>query len=266
MGVSEIGYGENEKGRLAARQWAARRRRSDGPLDTAEIAWCRSNGVELAFDPVQQGVVPLDGVDDIVGTDATLPGSLHHDLRPPGEVTFRRWRSSDADTFASLLGNERLWRHLPDPFPGKIDRAAALDLISLSNNAEHHDVYAVEHRGVVMGQARLLFDVSATKRDRAEISYWLGEPFWGRKFGSALVAAFTGDCFARFPSLKAIVARVHKENVASARALTKARYRAEPNALPEPWQLFIAVREAKAPLPPNAQEAPRTEEVAVGRD
>lgn len=226
----------------SAREWSAKRLRSEGALTAAEIDWCRANDVELGYDPVQHGVVPLECIDDITGSDVALAGWQSPRQNTAGDVLFRRWRAADADIFARLLGNERVWRYLPERFPGSIDRAGALDLISFSNDADHHDVYAVEARGAVVGQARLLFDLTAPVRDTAEISYWLGEPYWGQKLGSKIVATFTRDSFSRWPDLRSIMARVHKENHASARVLTKAGYRADPSVASDPWQIYRVAR------------------------
>ncbi|WP_158412830.1 GNAT family N-acetyltransferase [Hyphomicrobium nitrativorans] len=159
-----------------------------------------------------------------------------------GRLVFRRWLASDAETFAALLGNERVWRYLPDPFPGEITRRAAEDLIALSNEAQHHDVYAVEHEAAVVGQARLLFDVASLARDTAEISYWLGDRHWGQGRGTAIVVAFVRDSFSRWPELRTIVARVHKDNHASARVLTKTGFRADRATLTDLWQLYYIAR------------------------
>lgn len=226
----------------SAHEWPGKRLRSEGPLNAAEIAWCKANDVELGYDPVQQGVVPLHCIDDIVGTEGAATGSRRLGQSAPDQLIFRRWRATDADIFARLLGNEQVWRYLPERFPGALDRASALDLIALSNEADHHDVYAVACRGEVVGQARLLFDVAAEVRETAEISYWLGEPYWGQKLGSRIVADFTRDSFSRWPDLRSIVARVHKQNHASARVLMKAGYRAEPDTPSDAWRLYRFVR------------------------
>lgn len=223
---------------ISAEEWSATRLRSEGPLDAAEIAWCRANDIDLGYCPVQHGLVPLHCIDDIVGVQPAPAKSGERAHSAADQLVFRRWRASDADTFAGLLGNARVWRYLPDPFPGALDRANAEDLITLSNDAGHHDVYAVEHRGAVVGQARLLFDVASAARETAEISYWLGESYWGQKLGSRIVAAFTRESFARWQDLHTIVARVHKANHASARVLTKAGYRPDEGEPTDVWLIY----------------------------
>lgn len=58
-------------------------------------------------------------------------------------------------------------------------------------------------------------------RCRAEIGYWLGEPYWGRGLATAAVAALIPWGFAKFPGLERIDARVFSWNPGSARVLEK---------------------------------------------
>lgn len=211
------------------------RLRSSGVLTNEQIAWCRANKIALGYDPVQHGLVPVNCVDDIIDdilgkhqATATRPEAvkttalLANPARFP--LTFRRWRETDAPVFAALLGNERVWQYLPDARPERLDIHQAAQLIRFSNEAEHHDVYAVEVLGIIIGQARLLFDLSEGTDETAEISYWLGEQYWGKGLGSRIVKEFTAASFSRWPSLAAIEARVHADNKASQLVLTKAGY------------------------------------------
>ena len=226
----------------SANEWAAARLRSEGTFSAEEIAWCRANGIEMGYCPIQHGLVPVACIDDLVGPHFVPAASLQLQSEADGLV-FRRWQLSDAETFADLLTNERVWQYLPDPFPGSIDRRAAEDLITLSREGEHHDVYAVQHGAVVVGQTRLLFDLAAPERSSAEISYWLGERYWGQKLGSRIVAAFTRASFSRWPDLRTIVARVHAHNHASERVLVKSGYvRADKASPADPWRLFRCER------------------------
>jgi RimJ/RimL family protein N-acetyltransferase len=215
--------------------------RSMGRLTADEAAACRAAGIELGFDPVQQAIVRLDCIDDVGdnprGADVTSISSNLMDA----PLSFRRWRVDDADKFVDFLGNERVWRYLPDTRPS-LDVASAVDLINLSNEADHHDVYAVEVAGKIVGQARLLFDPSSTDLTVAEISYWLGEQHWGQGIGSRLVNEFTRASFNRWESLASIVARVHSDNRASRRALLKAGYVPQTDQGTAEWQVLIRGR------------------------
>ncbi len=222
-------------------QWPTGRTRSESSLTAVEAAACRANGIELGFDPVQQSIVPVHCIDDIVdnplGAAITIisPSPRH----PP--ISFRRWREQDVEIFAALLGNERVWKYMPDARPS-LDPSSAIDLIRFSNEADHHDVYAVEVAGEVVGQARLLFDLNASVREVAEISYWLGEPYWGKGIGTLLVQEFTRASFSRWESLSSILARVHSDNHASRRALTKASYVPQEGQSVAQWQVLTRSR------------------------
>lgn len=210
-------------------------------MTAAEVVSCRASSIELGFDPVQQAIVPLDCIDDIAdnprGADVTVVSS--GDFHAP--ISFRRWRENDSPVFVALLGNERVWTYMPDVRP-VLDHARAVDLIRFSNEADHHDVFAVEVAGKVVGQARLLFDANARIRDAAEISYWLGEAYWGQGIGTQLVREFTRACFSRWGSVSTIFARVHRDNHASRRALIKASYVPQDVQSGAEWQILTRSR------------------------
>jgi RimJ/RimL family protein N-acetyltransferase len=216
-------------------------------LDEATLAQCRRSGVALAYDPVQQGWVIATAEDDI---DPLSPTGFSHgygaagDGRPTLPATasrlqFRRWRESDVPVFMALLDSPRVWMHLPETPPERLTPGYAWDLISLSNGATHHDVLAIEHDGTIVGQIRLAIEPGSTDWREAEISYWLGEAHWGRGIASEAVAAMTERSFRERPGLFAITARVHEDNLASARVLQKAGYREDgPDAKDPAWRIF----------------------------
>lgn len=78
----------------------------------------------------------------------------------------------------------------------------------------------------MVGQVRLSFEGrhGPAVAGEAEISYWLGVPYWGQGIISAVIPLYTDDCFRRRP-LRSIFARVAVANQASARALEKSCYR-----------------------------------------
>lgn len=216
--------------------WDSRRQRSSGVLTSAEIAVATKNGTALAYDPIQHGIVYLDCLDDIVGLDETRRDRPSR--RSFASLSFRRWRLEDAGAFAALLGEPDVWRYLPDKSLANLDAATAETLIKFANDAGHHDVYAVEAGGELVGQARLLFDALRPGEGEAEISYWLGKPHWGKGLGSLIVATFTSDSFVRWRSLTSIFARVHRDNHASRRALINSGFLVEPHEPKVEWQVF----------------------------
>lgn len=210
-----------------------RRRRSEGPLDREELDWCHARGVALAYDPAQVGWVPAGGADDLRPADR--PG--------PGRVRFRRWGSEDLGRYVALLDDRRVWAHLPESYPDPLTPALARELIVLSNEADHHEVLAIEAGGEAVGQVRLAFEPGSADRREGEVSYWLGAAHWGQGIASEAVAQFTARSFRLRPALEAIVARVHEGNPASARVLEKAGYRdAGRHPGDRSWRLFRRTR------------------------
>lgn len=219
------------------------RPRSAGPLDDAELAWCRENAIALAYDPAQIGWIVAGAVDDIdllrdtpVSRADAGDGQLDTFGDAPGAVRlrFRPWKGSDAPRFVSLLDDPEVWRHLPEPYPDPLSEPLARELIELSNVAEHHVVRAVEADGETVGQVRLTHAPATNARGEAEISYWLGRSHWGRGIGTRMVVQFSAQSFRDNPQLSAIMARVHRDNPASARILERAGYHRDGPAPDDP--------------------------------
>ncbi len=201
--------------------------RSHGPVSTQELSNSGTSGLRLEFDPIQNGWIRADAVDD-----------FDHGARRAGwpvycktsQVTLRAWTLGDAAIFRQLLDNPRLWTHLPNGYPGPITEEGARDLISLSLDRTLHTVQAICMGGQPIGQVRLEF----ADQD-AELSYWLGEPFWGKGLGRKAVSMFVQACFQKDPSLDHMIARVKPANTGSLRILDKVGFIPEgrSNAAPD---------------------------------
>ena len=220
------------------------RERSEGTLNAEELNFCRANGIPLAYDPVQQGMVALTCLDDIAfvqergkspGQSVRKASEIVHqqqrrELRPEVWNTddphykLRPWTSHDVSRYAELLGDSKVWDFLPEEYPGTLNEETAASLIELSNSREDHVVLAIEMDGVAVGQIRLLLEGKGPDSTKGEISYWLGRAYWGRGIASSVVPLFTRECFSRFNELQTILARVHRDNIGSARVIQKAQY------------------------------------------
>lgn len=141
---------------------------------------------------------------------------------------FRPWNTEDVDRYVELLNNPGIWKYLPEPYPDPLTGADALQLIEISNTLPVHEVRAVLHEGAVIGQIRLQFEGSAVSPgpevQDAEISYWLGEAYWGHGLMTEILYAFTQLSFQRH-ALLSLSAWVHADNVGSIKVLEKAGYR-----------------------------------------
>ncbi len=203
------------------------RLRSAGTLTVTEIALCRSRHIPLAYDPVQIGWVTADCIDDI---------DVDHQLATPQKpetarsfqprslaptYRFRPWSLDDLPVYRTLLDDPAVWEWMYEPYPDPLDDGLAHQLIELSGS-NHHEVRAVLRDGEIVGQVRLL--PAGSTGHHAELSYWVGRLHWGTGLGSAIVAVYGGQAFARDPDLKSIFAVVHPDNTASRRVLQKTGY------------------------------------------
>lgn len=201
--------------------------RSDGPLSTKDFDAARKKKVRLGFDPVQNGWVFADAIDDIDSTHRRPGWELARDSR---RVSLRQWTNRDARVFRSLLGNPNVWVHLPQPFPGEFSLEMAQELIALSEDTQLHIVRAICVGDQPVGQVRLAFD-----GQEPELSYWLGEPFWRKGIAYQAVVRFINDCFDADCALDHMIARVRPENIGSIRILEKSGFIREgrSNAAPD---------------------------------
>ena len=143
------------------------------------------------------------------------------DTVPPGVILLRPWHEDDLDRYVALLDDPEVWQHLPEPYPDPLGRDLAAQLIALSNSADHHLVRAAVLNGLPVGQVRLSFTPGSDDHACAEIGYWLGRDYWGKRIARDMVARFSAQCFAMMPTLHQQYARVHRDNPASRRVLER---------------------------------------------
>jgi RimJ/RimL family protein N-acetyltransferase len=208
------------------------RLRSEGVLSGREVDFLRRAQIPLAYDPMQIGWLPTTTIDDfdnspVRSNRAETHRSVAHKpqvnaLHP--QYRLRSWELSDLETYRTLLDDRSVWKYMPETYPDPLTADIAAALIELSNNSNHHQVFAVLRDTRIVGQVRLLYDVDETDPAKAEISYWLGRPFWGKGIGSDVVRLFTKRCFADNGGINTLIARVHRENSGSFAVLRKAGF------------------------------------------
>lgn len=197
--------------------------RSDGILCDMGLSMCRTRGIATAFDPLQGGWVPAHVIDDIPLVSRGLP--MHPRLAfESGALELRRWEATDVARYVVLLDDPRVWDTLPEVYPDPVTHDLAAALISISNIGSQHQVCAILETGTPVGQIRIEYDRDRPDTGAAEISYWIGRPYWGRGIASAAVSLFVRKCLAEKPGLPALFARVKIGNTASFRVLEKAGF------------------------------------------
>jgi 8-oxo-dGTP diphosphatase len=118
--------------------------------------------------------------------------------------------------FAGDADVARMTAFIPHPFSDK-DANDFLAKAAIEEQAGKARVFAIERRE----QAGLIGCIAfATHGAAAEVSYWLGKPFWRHGLGTEAVAA-TIDFVLGDPAIAEVTAQVMDENRASARLLEK---------------------------------------------
>jgi len=139
------------------------------------------------------------------------------------------FRSSDRDALVEHLSNREIHRRtlrLPYPYTAA-DAEKWFAFVAESTKQFGQPVH-----WAIRGPARNLIGgvglegLSADQSHRAEIGYWLAEPFWGRGIATSAVRAVCRYAFDTF-GLEKITAQVFDGNDASCRVLEKCGFHQE---------------------------------------
>jgi len=223
------------EGRGTGPTYLTSRHRWDGPLSKDQLAQARQEGVQLSYDPAQNGWVPsaTDGAHDDPDLPiwACLSASV---LRP--------WEDTDLDLFHALLDDPALWKYMVEDVPTPFTKAVAADLLTISNAGAHHEVRAITTSWGPVGQVRMLWFGRGLQPEEAEISYWLGRSFRGRGWATDAVKQAVTAAFQSRPGLRRVVAYVHPDNMGSARVLKRAGFKSSDPRVSDGWLGFSCGR------------------------
>jgi RimJ/RimL family protein N-acetyltransferase len=243
---------KDDRLRQSPEQPDLRKSRWDGKLSKAEYDYCLANGIAVGFDPAQQGWVALDCPDAFGEVDIAAPKPAPEpELQlPPMRIqsidlerryTLRLWTEDDVPAYVALLDNPKVWALMTEDYPDPLTPELASDMIAMSAFATRHDVRAIEAHDELIGQVRLLHGPEGATD--AEISYWLGEPHWGKGHSAHAITLFAYQSFRTYPDLQSIFARIHKDNAASRRSAEKAHFVSEGTDPRDPdWEIWRVER------------------------
>lgn len=153
-------------------------------------------------------------------------------------ITFRNWEANDLEDYHSLLNQEEMWHWIPDAMPEPFTKEIARQFLDLAMRSGRHDVNAIEFKGELVGQIRLLHDppskiegfLEKAPYRVAEISFWIGKPFWGQGIMKSALSSYMTE-LSRTKEWDAVYAWIHPGNVASAKAIENAGF------VRDPWGL-----------------------------
>jgi [ribosomal protein S5]-alanine N-acetyltransferase len=143
-----------------------------------------------------------------------------------GEVTLRPWTPADAESLVRIGDDRDIWLNLRERFPHPFTAAAAqLWLSDFVSEPAPTMSFAILWRGELAGGVRL------KRRDDAhqicaDLTFWIGRPFWGRGIALGAVRAATAYAFDTL-GLRRVQAFVFDWNPAAARVLEKGGFKLE---------------------------------------
>ncbi|MCM1179636.1 MAG: GNAT family N-acetyltransferase [Clostridium sp.] len=143
------------------------------------------------------------------------------------ECEIRKWKLADAANLAKLLNNKNILDNLRDglPYPYTVKDAEEFITAMLSADDTKTFPFAITAGGQVIGSIGV-FRCENIHFRTAEMGYYIGEPYWGKGFGTSAVEQVCSYIF-RHTDIIRIFAEPFAENAASCRVLEKAGFQLE---------------------------------------
>lgn len=143
------------------------------------------------------------------------------------DCSIREWRPEDKTALAAMLNNQNILNKLRDglPYPYTVKDAGEYIAAMLSADKTKTFAFAVTAENTLVGS------IGVFRRDNihsrtAETGYYIGEPYWGRGFGTSAVKQACGFVFEHTDIIR-IFAEPFAHNIASCRVLEKAGFQLE---------------------------------------
>jgi RimJ/RimL family protein N-acetyltransferase len=136
----------------------------------------------------------------------------------------------DVQSLAELASNIKIWQNLSDDFPHPYTPLHSLEFITAALKVFPPVNFAIEYEGRAVGVISIELK-KGMYRKKAEIGYWLGEPFWNKGIVSEAIVLLTAYAFKNFDLVK-LEAKTFSFNKASEKVLLKAGF-IKLNTIPE---------------------------------
>lgn len=136
-------------------------------------------------------------------------------------LLLRQLRPEDVPALVQYADNRKISDQIVNiPYPYREPQAAfRIAYVARGFKQGTHYVFAIirQESQELIGEVSLHLDDA---RRRAQLSYWIGEPFWGRGIATEAARAVLDFGFERL-ELEYVIASRYAENVASGRVLEK---------------------------------------------
>jgi len=134
-------------------------------------------------------------------------------------VTIRQWTWNDLDNLVSYANNINVWNNLRNYFPHPYTAEHAEAWLHKVVGIEPVLNFAIDVDGVAVGGIGIIPNTDVYIMS-AEISYWLGEPYWGQGIATEALRQMVEYTFYYFDIIR-LYGEVFESNKASMRVLEK---------------------------------------------
>lgn len=143
------------------------------------------------------------------------------------ECKIREWRMTDAENLAKLLNNKKILDNLRDglPYPYTVKDAEEFIKTMLCADQDKTFAFVITVNDQAIGSIGV-FRCENIHFRTAEMGYYIGEPYWGKGFGTSAVEQACNYIFQHTDIIR-IFAEPFAYNTASCRVLEKAGFQFE---------------------------------------
>jgi len=145
---------------------------------------------------------------------------------PIKSYMLRSWRHEDKSALVKYANNRNIWRNMRDEFPTPYREEDAENWLKKAV-LNKKTMLAISSNTESIGSISIVIN-DDIRRLSGALSYWVGEPFWGKGIATESVKTFTNYIFENFEIIR-IYAKFFASNTASKRALEKAGFIMEGN-------------------------------------
>ena len=140
-------------------------------------------------------------------------------------INLKPWTLEDAETLTALYNNIKIWNNLRDYIPHPYTLDDATKFITAQSEIVPTQNFAIIQDEQIVGGIGILLNVDVYRMN-VELSYWIGEPFWGKGISTEAVRQMSAYVFENY-AINRIVAEVFEYNKPSMRVLEKNGYHLE---------------------------------------
>ena len=134
-------------------------------------------------------------------------------------VTIRQWTWDDLDSLVLHANNINIWNNLRNYFPHPYTEQNGEEWLEKVIGVEPFINMAIDLDGAAVGGIGIGLNTDVYIMS-AEISYWLGQPFWGQGIATEAIRQMVEYAFYYFDIVR-IYAEVFENNKSSMRVLEK---------------------------------------------